>query len=71
LDHVLSPKGECVGHGYQGQRTAGFVYAAPQPGAQPLYSCYSESDGSHFAANSPNCDHLGKQEAVLGYDLKE
>ncbi len=71
LDHVLAPKGECERNGYQGQRTAGFVYSAPQPGTQPLYSCYSESEKSHFTSNSPDCDHLGKQEALLGYDLKE
>jgi hypothetical protein len=70
-DHVLAPKGECERNGYQGQRTAGFVYAAPQPGTQPLYSCYSGSERSHFAAISQDCHHLGKQEALLGYDLKE
>jgi hypothetical protein len=71
LDHVLAPKGECESHGYQVQRTAGFVYAAPQPGTQPLYSCSSESKKSHFAAISQDCHHLGKQEGLLGYDLKE
>ena len=62
-DHVLAPKGECERNGYQVQRTAGFVYAAPQPGTQPLHSCSSGSERSHFAAISQDCHHLGKQEA--------
>ncbi len=74
LVHLLikkTPEGKVCEHaGYQRSRTAGFVYTAPQPGTQPLYSC-SDPDGSHFSANSQDCDHLGKQEALLGYDLKE
>jgi len=71
LDHILAPKGECENHGYQDQRIAGWVFSTPQPGTQALYSCYSNSDKSHFAANSEDCDHLGKKEILLGYDLKE
>ena len=75
LVHMLMRKTSrghvCEDHGYQRSRTAGFVYTAPQPRTQPLYSCYSESEKSHFAANSEDCDRLGKQEALLGYDLKE
>ena len=75
LVHILMKKTSrghlCEDHGYQRSRTAGFMYSAPQPNTQPLYSCSSESDRSHFAANSTDCDHLGKQEALLGYDLKE
>jgi hypothetical protein len=75
LVHILmqkTPQGHvCESHGYQLSRTAGFVYTAPQPGTQPLYSCYSEAEKSYFAANSQDCDRLGKQEALLGYDLKE
>jgi Ricin-type beta-trefoil lectin domain-like len=40
-----------------------------QPGTQPLYSCYSEADKSHFAANSEDCEHAGKMETLLGYVL--
>jgi hypothetical protein len=73
--HVLMQKTAqghvCENHGYTRSRTAGFVYTSVQSGAQPLYSCYSESDNSYFAANTPDCDHLGKQEVLLGYDLKE
>jgi hypothetical protein len=73
--HILIPKTAkghvCESHGYQLSRTAGFVYRTPQPGTQPLYSCYFESEKSHFAANNSDCDHLGKQEDLLGYDLKE
>ena len=49
----------------------GFCRTSAQPGTQPLYSCYFEAEKSHFAANAPDCDHLGKQEALLGYDLKQ
>jgi hypothetical protein len=70
-DHVLSPSGLCEGRGYQRQRSVGWVYSTPQPGAQPLYSCNSESEQSHFAANREDCDGSGKMETLLGYDLKE
>jgi Ricin-type beta-trefoil lectin domain len=46
------------------------VFSTPQPGTQPLYSCYSEAEKSHFAANSEDCDHAGKRETLLGYVLK-
>jgi len=52
-------------------RTAGWVFSGPQPGTQPLYRCYSEAEHSHFAANREDCDHAGKMETLLGYDLKE
>jgi hypothetical protein len=71
LDHVLMPRDACEGHGYKRQRTVGWVFSMPQPGAQPLYLCYSEAEKSHFAANSEDCDHAGKLEALLGYDLKQ
>jgi hypothetical protein len=61
----------CEDHGYQRTRTAGFVYTALQPGTQPLYSCTSNSGGSHFTSNSQDCENLGRQESLLGYDLKE
>lgn len=72
LDHILMQKKEaCATHGYRRDRTVGWVFASPQPDSQPLYRCYSEAEKSHFAANTPDCDHLGKQEALLGYNLKE
>lgn len=70
LDHVLAPKGECESHGYQGQRTVGFVYSKPQEQTVPLYECVNEREHSHFASNEPDCEKLGKQESLLGYDLK-
>jgi hypothetical protein len=70
-DHILIEKGVCERHGYQRLRTAGWVFSGPQPGTQPLYRCYSDSEKSHFASNSRDCDHLGKRETLLGYDLKE
>jgi hypothetical protein len=73
--HVLMQKRPqgwvCESQGYTRSRTPGFVFTSAQPGTQPLYSCYSGAEKSHFVANTPNCDHLGKQEALLGYDLKQ
>jgi hypothetical protein len=60
----------CESQGYTRSRTPGFVFTFAQPGTQPLYSCYSETEKSHFAANTPDCDQLGKQEALLGYVLE-
>jgi hypothetical protein len=36
-----------------------------------LYRCYSDAEHSHFAANNEDCNHMGRKEALLGYDLKE
>jgi hypothetical protein len=72
--HVLmqkTPQGHvCETHGYTRSRTPGFVFTSAQPGTQPLYSCYSEAEKSHFAANSEDCDHAGKIETLLGYVLR-
>lgn len=70
-DHILIQKGVCESHGYQRLRTAGFVFSTPQPGTQPLFRCFSDSEKSHFASNSKDCNHLGRMETLLGYDLKE
>lgn len=61
----------CEGRGYTRQRSVGWVYSTPQPGTQPLCLCSAEASDSHFAANNDECDHAGKMEALLGYDLKE
>jgi hypothetical protein len=71
LDHILMQRDTCEGHGYKRQRSVGWVFSTPQPGAQPLYRCYFEAEKSHFAANSEDCDHAGKMEALLGYDLEQ
>jgi hypothetical protein len=74
LVHVLMQKAPqgwvCERHGYTRSRTPGFVFTSAQPGTQPLYSCYSEAEKSHFAANSEDCDHVGKMETLLGYVLE-
>jgi hypothetical protein len=70
-DHILIQKGVCETQDYQRLRSAGFIFAASQPNTQPLYRCYSDAEKSHFAANSKDCNDMGKQEALLGYDLKQ
>ncbi len=68
-DHLLAQKGFCAAHAYERLRTAGWVYVKQQPGTQPLYQCYAETEHSHFAANSVDCDGMGQKELLLGYDL--
>jgi hypothetical protein len=70
-DPIRFQRGVCESHGYQRLRTAGWVFSSSQPPAQPLYRCDAEAEKSHFAANSEDCDHAGKMEGLLGYDLKE
>ena len=70
LDHILIQKSVCETQGYKRLRSAGFVFSAAQPNAQPLYRCYADSEKSHFAANGEDCNGMGKREALLGYDLK-
>jgi hypothetical protein len=69
-DRILIQKGVCETQDYQRLRSAGFVYTTLQPGTQPLYRCYSDSEHAHFASNSEDCNKMGRKEAVLGYDLK-
>jgi hypothetical protein len=69
-DHILLQQGVCETQGYKRLRSAGFVFSAAQPNTQPLYRCYSETEKSHFAANTEDCNGMGKREALLGYDLK-
>jgi hypothetical protein len=71
LDHILIQKGVCETQGYRRLRSAGFIFSAAQPNTQPLYRCYSDAEKSHFAANGEDCNHMGKREALLGYDLKQ
>jgi len=70
-DHILIQKGVCESQGYKRLRSAGFVYSAAQPGTQPLYRCYSDAEESHFAANTEDCNGMGKREALLGYNMKQ
>ena len=70
-DHILIQKGVCETQGYRRLRSAGFIFKAAEPNAQPLYRCYSDSEKSHFAANRDDCNSMGKREALLGYDLKQ
>jgi hypothetical protein len=49
---------------------AGFLCTASQPRTQPLYGCYSDAEHSHFASNRKGCEHMDKQEGLLGHDLK-
>jgi hypothetical protein len=69
-DRILIQKGVCETQDYQRLRSAGFVYSAAHPNTQPLYRCYSDTEKSHFAANTEDCNGMGKREALLGYDLK-
>lgn len=69
LDHVLADEGSCEAEGYIRERTAGWLYAAEQPGAVPVYRCHDEEAGTHFASSAPDCEGLGSMELLLGYGL--
>lgn len=69
LDQVLAEDGGCAAEGYHQERTAGWLYAARQPGTVPVYRCYADEAQTHFASNSPECEGLGRMEFVLGYGL--
>jgi hypothetical protein len=68
-DHVLAKDGSCGAEGYARERTAGWLYAAKQPGAVPVYRCYGEEVRTHFASSAPDCEGLGSMEFLLGYGL--
>jgi hypothetical protein len=69
LDHVLAADGTCEAEGYTRERTAGWLFAAEQPGAVPVYRCIDEETGSHFASRAPDCEGLGDVDFLLGYGL--
>lgn len=70
-DHLLAEKGLCSAQNYQRLRTAGWVYAQPQPDTLPLYRCYNAAEHSHFASNDAQCERLGMSEKLLGYALRQ
>jgi hypothetical protein len=69
LDQVLAADGRCEADGYARERTAGWLYAAEQPGAVAVYRCVDETRQTHFASSASNCDGLGTMESLLGYGL--
>ena len=69
LDHLLADEGSCAPEGYVRERTAGWLYAAEQPGAVPVYRCIQPETGGHFASSAPNCEGLGTRKFLLGYGL--
>jgi hypothetical protein len=69
LDHLLAEDGSCAPRGYLRERTAGWLYAAEQPGTVPVYRCYKKKAQTHFASNAPDCEGLGNMDILLGYGL--
>lgn len=68
LDQMLAEDGFCTAD-YVRERTAGWLYAAEQPGTVPVYRCYAEAGQTHFASSAADCEGLGSPEFVLGYGL--
>lgn len=68
-DQVLAEDGRCEAEGYVRERTAGWLYAAEQPGSVPVYRCAVEKAGTHFASSAADCEGLGTKEFLLGYGL--
>ena len=69
LDQVIADDGSCEAEGYQRERTAGWLFAAEQPGSVPVYRCLGEEPVTHFVSAAPDCEGLGRQEFLLGYGL--
>src|SRR5690606_32783410 len=69
LDQILAEEGSCVAGGYVRERTAGWLYAAQQPGTVPVYRCVNEAARTHFASSAPDCEGLGTMELLFGYGL--
>jgi hypothetical protein len=69
LDHILDRAESCAANGYMPERTAGWLYAAEQPGTVPVYRCLAQVTETHFASSAPDCEGLGQMESLLGYGL--
>lgn len=68
-DQILADDGSCDALGYERERTAGWLYAAEQPGTVPVYRCAGEQPDVHFASGAADCEGLGTREFLLGYGL--
>jgi hypothetical protein len=68
-DYMLAEDGSCEASGYVRERTAGWLYAAEQTGAVPVYRCIDEDTQAHFASSAADCEGLGVMELLLGYGL--
>ncbi len=68
-DSFLAEDGRCVADGCTRERTAGWLFAAEQPGSVPVYLCQNEATQTHFASSAPDCEGLGDVEFLLGYGL--
>ena len=68
-DQMLAEDGSCEPVGYARERTAGWLYAAEQPGAVPVYRCIDEAAQTHFASSAPDCEGLGAMEFLLGWGI--
>jgi hypothetical protein len=69
LDHMLSEDGTCEAGGYTRERTAGWLFAASQPGTVPVYRCTDGARRVHFASNAADCEGLGAVDVLLGHGL--
>ena len=68
--YMLTYDGGCALQGFARLRTAGWVYATPEPDTLPLYRCYDPLNRSHFASNAPDCEGEGEMDFLLGYVLE-
>ena len=69
LDQMLAEDETCAAGGYTRERTAGWLYAAEQPGSVPVYRCVNTEAQTHFASSAPDCEGLGTLEFLLGYGI--
>ncbi len=65
LEQMLAEDGACPA-GYIRERTAGWLFADPQPGTIPVYRCRAEPVTAHFVSNRPDCEGGGEMEFHLG-----
>ncbi len=65
---MLTEQGKCPS-GFARQRTAGWLFAEPQPGTVPVYRCRAETGQSQFVSSKPDCEGLGQMQTILGYGL--
>ena len=69
MDYFLAEDGRCLADGNTRVRTAGWLFAAEQPGSVPVYLCRDMAGQTHFASSAPDCEGLGDVETRLGYGL--
>ncbi len=68
-DDIALVPDSCESAGRVLHRTAGWLYADPQPGSLALYACRNRADGTQLISSDAACEGLGILDHRLGFGI--